>query len=88
MERNILTVSQINAYIKQLLDSDSGEICERVIRIVLYAKSKDIPVDYKMLGRDLLYWGDSVRRRWAQDFWSGSGEESLADQPGKEGVTG
>ncbi|MBO4317470.1 MAG: type I-E CRISPR-associated protein Cse2/CasB [Mailhella sp.] len=71
--------------VKQLLDSDRDEICERVVRIVLYAKSKDIPVDYHALADDLLHWGDRVRRRWAQDFWGGAWADAPAAQGGEEG---
>ena len=70
---------------KQLLDSDRDEICERVIRIILYAKSKEIPVDYLLLGNDLLFWGDHVRRRWAQEFWGNFGSDILAEQTEEEG---
>ncbi len=60
---------------KQLLDSDRDEICERIVRLVLYAENRNIPVDYRMLGCDLLFWGDRVRRRWAQDFWGGPADD-------------
>lgn len=61
----------------QLLDSDQTEICSRVVRIVIYAKSKGIGLDYAMLGKDLRNWNDSVRRNWANAFWmstDGSGK--------------
>ncbi len=67
---------------KQLLDSDRDEICGRVVRLVRYAGTRGIPVDYRMLGCDLLFWGDRVRRRWAQDFWGGA---SAADEDPAEG---
>ena len=64
--------------LKFLLDADPHdirEICFRVIRIVLYAKSKKITVNYETLGYDLLQWNaeeaDKVRRRWARAFWRG-----------------
>ncbi len=55
---------------KRLLEADRGEICELIIRIVLYARSMEKAVDYKSLGRDLLKWNDEIKRRWAQSFWA------------------
>ena len=52
-----------------LIDSERSEICQRVSRLVLYAKSKRVPVDYEMLEKDLEDW-PWAKERWAKDFWS------------------
>ena len=54
---------------QHLLASSREEVCDRVARLVLYAKSKEIPVNYSQLENDLFYWSDSVRIRWAKSFW-------------------
>lgn len=52
-----------------LLAASHDEVCERVIRLVLFAKSKEVPVNYGQLQSDLRYWSDSIRVRWAKSFW-------------------
>lgn len=57
-----------------LLAAERDEICDRVIRIVLYAKSKEIPVNYDALENDLVKWPRS-REFWARAFWGGDRTE-------------
>ncbi len=52
-----------------LLAASSDEVCERTIRMVLYAKSKEVPVNYGQLQNDLRFWSDSVRVCWAKSFY-------------------
>ncbi len=52
-----------------LLSADREEICERVARVVLYAKSRNIPVNYSALEQDLLFW-PRAREAWAGAFWA------------------
>lgn len=54
---------------QHLLAASRDEICDRVVRLVLYAKSKEISVNYEQLEKDLHYWSDRVKTRWAQSFW-------------------
>ena len=66
-----------------LLAADAGEICERVARVVLYAKSKDIPINYAQLEKDLAQWPRyGVRERWASDFWAAQTTEDAAGESG------
>ena len=60
-----------------LLAADRDEVCGRVARIVLYAKSKDVPVNFKQLHTDLFYWSDVVRVRWAKSFWQAEEEGGI-----------
>lgn len=52
-----------------LLSADREEICERVARVVLYAKSQGIPVNYGALEQDLETW-PRAREAWAGVFWA------------------
>ena len=51
-----------------LLNADRDEICGRVCRLVQYAGSKDIPVNYAVLEKDLSEW-PRARESWATAFW-------------------
>lgn len=52
-----------------LLNADSEEICERICRLVRYAGSKDIPINYSALEEDLSRW-PRARKDWATAFWA------------------
>lgn len=56
--------------LQYLLSSNRDEICDRVKRLVLRAKSEGIPVNYAQLESDLIYWGDKVKTKWAAAFWT------------------
>ena len=68
---------------KRLLLCDAEEIQEHLRPIILAARAKKVEVDYLQLYLDLRSWGhdffgDEVRRRWAEGFWSEQPEESSA----------
>jgi CRISPR type I-E-associated protein CasB/Cse2 len=53
---------------RQLLQARGrDELVHRLRRLLTFA---DAPVDWGVLGSDVFYWNDRVRRRWAQDFYS------------------
>ena len=54
---------------QHLLAASRDEVCERTIRLVLYARSKEVAVNYGQLQDDLRYWSDNIRIRWAKSFW-------------------
>lgn len=57
---------------RQLLQArDRGELVHRLRRLLAFA---DAPVDWGVLGKDVYFWGDRVRRQWAQDFYSNAQE--------------
>lgn len=62
-------VGPIARRFQHLLSSEREEICDRVIRLVLRMKSREMPVNYSELFDGLLYWGDKVKCRWAGSFW-------------------
>ncbi|MEW6440777.1 MAG: type I-E CRISPR-associated protein Cse2/CasB [bacterium] len=58
---------------QQLLTAERGkELYDRVLRMVLMAKSQEIPVNYVRLETDLRFWGDRVRTEWAATYWAQS----------------
>ncbi|MBQ9406783.1 MAG: type I-E CRISPR-associated protein Cse2/CasB [Desulfovibrio sp.] len=65
-----------------LLAADPEEICDRVTRVVRYAKSKGIPVNYAQLEKDLANW-PYAREAWARNFWA----VEKADSAGEEGAS-
>lgn len=60
---------------QHLLAAENQEICDRVVRLVLRAKTQGLPVNYNQLERDLLNWEknysrERVRVTWAKQFWT------------------
>ncbi|MCH5277631.1 MAG: type I-E CRISPR-associated protein Cse2/CasB [Desulfovibrionaceae bacterium] len=69
-----------------LLAADAEEIGDRVTRIVLYAKSKGIPVNYAQLQKDLERW-PRAREAWAGAFWAATQAKGHAqDKDADEGM--
>jgi len=68
---------------RRLLDSRDRDELEHRLRGILKLASHDrVPVDWGVLGVDILWFfagSDSVRRRWAQDFYAPSRAETLKD---------
>ena len=59
---------------RRLLAADQMEDLVHYLRRALTHAGR--PVDWGVLGRDVVFWGDFVRRKWAQDFYSPLKEES------------
>jgi CRISPR system Cascade subunit CasB len=57
-----------------LLAAEPGdELYGRVTRMVLMAKSQDVPVNYEQLETDLKrwkYWNEQTKTEWAASFWT------------------
>jgi len=71
-----------DARFRRLLGCDREEICERLRPVLLAAKAKGIPINYKELFVDLHYWNSHVKVRWAREYWGapeGEGWAALAD---------
>lgn len=55
---------------QHLLASEKGEDLEkRVLRMVLMAKSQDVPVNYERLKTDIRWWNARTKTEWASAFW-------------------
>ena len=58
---------------QHLLSAERGdELNDRILRMVLMAKSQGVPINYEKLEYDLKYWGKSDRAKteWAASFWA------------------
>ncbi len=58
---------------QHLLSAERGdELNDRILRMVLMAKSQGVAVNYEKLETDLKYWGksDRVKTEWAAAFWT------------------
>lgn len=56
---------------QHLLSAERGdELNDRVLRMVLMAKSQGVAVNYEKLLHDLQYWGDRTKTEWAASFWT------------------
>jgi len=59
---------------QHLLSAERGtELNNRVLRMVLLAKSQGVPINYEQLETDLRFWGDRTKSEWASAFWTQSG---------------
>jgi CRISPR system Cascade subunit CasB len=54
-----------------LLSAEWGaELNDRVLRMVLMAKSQGVPVNYAKLETDLKFWSERTKTEWASAFWA------------------
>ncbi len=60
---------------QHLLAAEKSELPNRVLRMVLMAKSQNVPVNYKQLETDMKFWNDRTKNEWAAAFWT-SGAQS------------
>jgi CRISPR system Cascade subunit CasB len=66
-----------------LLDCHEDDLAEHLRHAVSLLKSKEIPVDWAQLLRDLRNWNHEdrfVQRRWARAFWGGNQSDQQADE--------
>jgi CRISPR system Cascade subunit CasB len=64
---------------QHLLTATKEEVYGRVLRMVLFAKSEGVPVNYDLLETDLRFWGDKTKTKWASSFWTTQSTESEED---------
>jgi CRISPR system Cascade subunit CasB len=56
---------------QHLIAAEKGdELHTRILRMVLMAESKGIPVNYEKMATDLRYWTDRTKSEWAAAFWT------------------
>lgn len=64
-------LSPIERHFLHLLAAEKGdELHQRVTRMVLVAKSLEVPVNYERLETDLKFWNDRTKTQWAARFWT------------------
>jgi len=57
---------------RRLLSCDTvQELCAHLRGVIKAAAQRGIPVNFVNLFRDLRYWSDAVKRRWAAQYWGG-----------------
>jgi CRISPR system Cascade subunit CasB len=65
-----------------LLNAHTDDLSEHLRQTISLLKSKDIPVDWRQLLRDVINWEDDdrfVQRNWSKAFWGADVQESLND---------
>ncbi len=56
---------------QHLLTAERGkELNDRILRMVMLAKSQGVPVNYEKLATDLKFWSDRTKTEWAAAFWT------------------
>jgi CRISPR system Cascade subunit CasB len=56
---------------QHLLSAEPGEeLRQRVLRMVLMAKSQGVPANYEKLLKDLRYWNERTKTAWAASYWA------------------
>ncbi len=56
--------------LQHLLVAEKSELPARVLRMILMAKSEDIPVNYTKLETDMKFWNNRTKNEWAAAFWT------------------
>ncbi len=65
---------------QHLLSGERGtELNERVLRMVLMAKSQSVPVNYAKLETDLKFWSERTKTEWAAAFWTQGSQASTEE---------
>jgi CRISPR system Cascade subunit CasB len=68
---------------QHLLSAERAEVCDRVRRMVLMAKSQSVPVNYEQLLLDLKFrnWDDRTKTEWAAAFWTPGVVSAAGEEP-------
>lgn len=65
-----------------LLNAHADDLSEHLRQMISLLKSKDIPVDWRQLLRDVINWDDDdrfVQRNWSKAFWGTGVPDSAND---------
>jgi CRISPR type I-E-associated protein CasB/Cse2 len=69
-----------DARFRRLLScSNAVEVCDHLVGVLRAAERKDVPVNFAQLFTDLKCWGETVKVRWAREYWKGEPENRAAD---------
>jgi CRISPR system Cascade subunit CasB len=73
-------ISPTERRFQHLLAAEKGnELYERIIRMILLAKSMSIAVNYERLEIDLKFWNDRTKTEWAASFWAPEVDSTLIE---------
>lgn len=64
-----------------LLSAHPDDLPNYLRQTISLLKSKDVPVNWDQLLRDMLWWNDQTRKRWATAFW---GYRNETEKPPEE----
>ena len=64
--------------------STAEEVCDHLPGVLRTAQRHGIPIDFTQLYKDLTYWGERVKVRWAQVYWGGSPSDKEQSEPKQE----
>lgn len=73
-------LTPIERRFQHLLTAEKAELNDRVLRMVLMARSQGIPVNYAQLEIDLRFWGDRIKIKWANAFWAQNTEPATEEE--------
>ena len=63
-------LSTFEARFKRILSCDTVfEVCERLPAVIRATKAKGVAINHEALFKDLQYWGDTVKIKWADAYW-------------------
>ena len=72
-----------------LLNSDEEDLPAHLRQIVSLLKSKDAPINWHQLLRDIKYWSNEkrdVQRNWAKGFWGNTEKENKENNEGEKQI--
>ena len=67
-----------------LLNTETEDLQHHLRHAIKLLRSAEVPVDWRQLLRDLLYWNHPegfVQRNWAREFWGSSRRENGSTEP-------
>lgn len=67
----------VSLRMQQLLAANRRKVCRRFLPLGRRLAKEPMTLDFAMLYRDLLYWGENVKGRWASEFWGGPRDGEL-----------
>lgn len=72
----------LDLMVAAVLNADDEDIPVRIRHVISRLASKEVPVDYRRLLRDLVAWSHPdryVQKRWAKDYWVGTPVDDATD---------
>lgn len=79
-------VSPVERRFTALLAAHPDDLPNHLRQAIGYLASKEVPVNWRQLFRDLFYWSDPSRRvqkAWARAFWGSAPQESSEESKGE-----
>ena len=69
-ERGLNGLKTFETRFRRFLSCDTVfEVCDRLPTVIRTTKAKAVAINHEELFKDLHYWGDRVKVRWANAYW-------------------